>query len=120
MTGQQIKQLVKRYRGLLAVAGDEAQAAGFDTVPTRGETVRHLLHMCDELDRMLGTVAEMDEAGTDFTEEFEKIMRWLGFMQGVFWSSGQFTMNELRGHNSPKPAVDPYEDNGHGCLADLE
>jgi len=30
----------------------------------------------------------------------EKFFRWLGFMQGVFWSLGEFSLDELRNHNS--------------------
>lgn len=29
----------------------------------------------------------------------EKAMRWLGFMQGVMWVSGEYTLDELKGHN---------------------
>lgn len=29
----------------------------------------------------------------------EKAMRWLGFMQGVLWVSGEYTLDELKDHN---------------------
>jgi hypothetical protein len=32
----------------------------------------------------------------------EKVFRWLGFMQGVLWANGYFTIDELRAHNMPK------------------
>lgn len=31
----------------------------------------------------------------------EKLMRWIGFMQGVMWSTGIFTLEELMAHNKP-------------------
>ncbi len=31
----------------------------------------------------------------------EKCFRWLGFIQGVLWSSGDFVLNELKNHNRP-------------------
>ena len=30
--------------------------------------------------------------------EREKLMRWLGFIQGVLWKEGIFTIDELRDH----------------------
>lgn len=32
----------------------------------------------------------------------EKTMRWLGFVQGVLYSHGFFSIDELRRHNMPK------------------
>ena len=43
----------------------------------------------------------------DFMEEFvrdnrmEKCFRWLGFIQGVLWSTGNFSLNELKNHSRP-------------------
>jgi hypothetical protein len=31
--------------------------------------------------------------------DMEKLMRWLGFIQGVLWAERIFTINELREHN---------------------
>ncbi len=31
----------------------------------------------------------------------EKFSRWLGFIQGILFSCGIFTLNELREHNIP-------------------
>ena len=32
----------------------------------------------------------------------EKVMRWLGFMQGAFWAIGVFTIEDLMAHNKPE------------------
>ena len=36
-----------------------------------------------------------------FVEEgrIEKAMRWLGFIQGVMWSEGIYTIDEMKEHN---------------------
>lgn len=31
----------------------------------------------------------------------EKAFRWLGFMQGVLWAEGIYSINELKNHNRP-------------------
>lgn len=31
----------------------------------------------------------------------EKCMRWLGFIQGVLWTDGMFTLEELKNHSRP-------------------
>lgn len=31
----------------------------------------------------------------------EKAMRWLGFIQGVFWAEGVYTLDELKEHSKP-------------------
>lgn len=31
----------------------------------------------------------------------EKAMRWLGFVQGVLWCVGRYTIDELKSHNAP-------------------
>jgi hypothetical protein len=31
----------------------------------------------------------------------DKVFRWLGFMQGVLWTKGIFTLEQLKNHNRP-------------------
>ena len=31
----------------------------------------------------------------------DKAFRWLGFMQGVLWGKGTFTLEQLKNHNRP-------------------
>ena len=35
-------------------------------------------------------------------EDVEKAHRWLGFVQGVLWAEGIFTIDEMREHNRSK------------------
>ncbi len=39
----------------------------------------------------------------------EKAHRWLGFIQGVLWSCGHFTIDQMKEHNRPDE-VDPVSD----------
>ncbi|MBI2047842.1 MAG: hypothetical protein HYT27_01765 [Parcubacteria group bacterium] len=34
-------------------------------------------------------------------KRMDKLNRWLGFMQGVFWVLGIYTLDQLRNHNRP-------------------
>ena len=44
---------------------------------------------------MVGEVMKLAEAG-----DVPKANRWFGFVQGVLWTMGIFTINEMRAHNS--------------------
>ena len=33
--------------------------------------------------------------------QVDKAMRWLGFLQGVLWKSGEFTLDDLKKHSMP-------------------
>ncbi len=53
----------------------------------------HCLGMLDKMEKFL-------EEG-----RFEKAMRWLGFIQGVFWCTGAFSLEELMNHSRPDEAT---------------
>ena len=59
---------------------------------------------------MLKHAAWMVEEALVFVKEknFEKAFRRLGFVQGVMWSTGEFSIDEMRKHNT--------EPNPHCCL----
>ena len=40
--------------------------------------------------------------------QMDKCFRWLGFMQGVLWALGIYSLNELREHNRSDPSVEYY------------
>jgi len=99
MNADQVRQVVKQYRTYLSLVGDEAKEANFDLPPTRGEATRHLLSMCDQIEEMLEKVEKLPCISAESEAAWEKANRWLGFMQGVLWAQGSFTLNELKGHN---------------------
>jgi hypothetical protein len=50
----------------------------------------------DPVNKSLGTYVEARLAGRS---KREKAHRWLGFIQGVLWMSGVFTLDELKEHS---------------------
>ncbi len=35
--------------------------------------------------------------------KIDKAFRWLGFIQGCLWSTGHFTLEDLKNHSRPNP-----------------
>jgi hypothetical protein len=50
---------------------------------------------------------EFEEALSEYGAKREKVMRWLGFMQGVLCATGIYTIDEMRAHN--KPPTEAFE-----------
>jgi hypothetical protein len=98
MNLKQARAAVDTYRDHLIA---ECPADGpADWAPSEQEQRSHLSYMLDRMTEMLDEVEDLDSAGRDFTEVWEKFNRWLGFMQGSFWTQGDFTLNDMRGHNT--------------------
>ena len=52
--------------------------------------------------RIRAMIPELREMLADTTQDrTEKCMRWLGFIQGVLWFGGVFTLEELKNHSRP-------------------
>jgi hypothetical protein len=86
MTATEIYRVVIQYH-------DELNRRGYN--PMRADTTKphdqrgapvlcHTMWMCN-------TMASIDNE--------EKLNRWLGFIQGVLWSHGIYSVDELREHN---------------------
>jgi hypothetical protein len=45
-------------------------------------------------------VVKNEQGFVDFGS-WDKANRWLGFLQGVFWMSGTYTLDQIREHNLP-------------------
>jgi len=90
MTDENNFSLITRYRQHLKKLRAEAIKTDYDARnPDRKIALNHLLSMLPAME--------------SFAKEGrrEKFFRWLGFMQGVLWSLGEFSLNELRDHNRP-------------------
>jgi hypothetical protein len=37
----------------------------------------------------------------ELPEDLDKANRWLGFIQGVLWANGMYTIDDMREHNRP-------------------
>lgn len=106
------------------------------TPPSAVEALRHLLTMIPTMRAMLDDIRLSTQLGDDAlvrawldqaqptdpfarrlsprdlavlmeaVEKREKLMRWLGFMQGVLYAKGLYTIDEMRAHN--KPPDEPF------------
>lgn len=63
----------------------------------------HLLTMIPKMREMNIDFDTMDLATfvveADAIKRRDKLMRWLGFMQGVLWATGVYTIDQLKEHN---------------------
>ena len=73
MTKDKVREVIKRYRKFCENTGPP-----FD----------HLYWMTFQIGDML-----------EDKDDIEKVMRWLGFIQGVLWAKGVYTIDELKEHN---------------------
>ena len=83
MTTDQMKEVLEFYRAkLFQMSAPQRESEG-------GNRLQHVCWMCHMAEHHL-------EEG-----KIEKANRWLGFIQGVLWCEGFFTIDEMRAHNSP-------------------
>jgi hypothetical protein len=91
MTGEKIREVAIRYLKHLGEKNIFSCQCKDDWDPTyKPAALKHCAYMCQRI------VEFADERRT------EKAFRWLGFVQGVLWMCGEFTITELKGHNRPK------------------
>ena len=86
MTPEKVKEVTAQYRKLLAPVDGKnwADASG---QPEPEGAHEHAKWMLDRIDEF----ADQGRMG--------KAFRWLGFLQGVFWTLGTYTLNQMREHN---------------------
>lgn len=84
-------EVITKYRELLI---QECPAEGPNNCsPSEQEQRNHLVHMLDKMEEMLNT--------SEFpVTNWDKFNRWLGFVQGILWASGDYTLNEMKEHNT--------------------
>jgi hypothetical protein len=108
--------LVKLYQEKLGHVQASAVATQ-ERKPGQWAQLRHALWMLGELATMARHIAVAlglmpqeplaSEAGLAMALDLRSIElkahRWLGFVQGVLWTQGIYTIDELRAHVSGKP-----------------
>ncbi len=57
------------------------------------------LRIPDVLGHTYGMLPQMEQFIVE--KRIEKTFRWLGFVQGVLWCEGIYTLEELKEHNRP-------------------
>lgn len=90
MTDEKNFSLIAQYRECLEKLKAKAVETDYDACsPSRETALNHLLLMLPKMEEFIREGRR------------EKFFRWLGFMQGVLWSLGEFSLNDLRDHNRP-------------------
>lgn len=92
MTDEKIRQVIAVYREHFARGGTQPVFFGHDG--KTDDPQRVLEHCCQMLDKM---EQFLDEGRRD------KVFRWLGFLQGCLFATGQFSIGEMADHNRPDP-----------------
>lgn len=78
-----MKKFINRYKRKLTKAFDASLRFHDLSVVEQQERSKHLAWMLDEIPKI---------------EDAEKRNRWIGFVQGHFWTLGIFTVDEMREH----------------------
>jgi hypothetical protein len=88
MTQEQIKNVAFKYEAILADIGIET--IKYDEINTPKLKTEFLEHAA----WMLGEIPEHLNNG-----HVEKAHRWLGFVQGIFWTLGILNINDMKNDN---------------------
>jgi NAD-specific glutamate dehydrogenase len=99
MNVQKGREVVAQYRSLLSLL--PKTSGPFDRDPTPREAASHLAGMLDQMEQFLDNVEGHANPTRSAREhaDWDKFNRWLGFGQGVFWSQGTYTLDQMRDHN---------------------
>ena len=90
MTPERVREVIETYRRFFVARNIEKIDYPHDEFL---DHVEHGLPHCHGmLDKMVMFVSE---------GRMEKAFRWLGFIQGVLWTSQAFTLTALKDHNRP-------------------
>ena len=81
-----IKNITSLYRRKLH--GIKIMQYAYDISPETSE---------DKLSHIVSMLNHIDEFTDD--DQTDKAFRWLGFVQGVLWTEGIYTLNEMKDHN---------------------
>ena len=104
MNSEKGREIVERYREALIHHG--TCEGPYDEAPSDEVALLHAHGMLDKMDGFLDRVEEEDcyrddlfYNDSDRVKQWDKFNRWLGFVQGVFWMYGTYTLDEMKEHN---------------------
>lgn len=111
MDATKVREVLSIYR--LRFIGEGISKTDFP----HGEIPANPAEMLAHCHRMLDMMEVFITEG-----RMDKVMRWLGFLQGVFWSRGWYSLEDLKNHNRPEEPVicdgcnirEPFEHRCHG------
>ena len=95
MTNEKLIAVAQKYRAIIQAQHSTAMPERLPRSnlrvvnPQSLEIADHLLHVCNSIE-IFARANRRDKA-----------MRWLGFLQGVLWITGQRSLDELAADNMP-------------------
>ncbi len=92
MTDDKIREVIASYRRFFSGNGIQPVFFGHDGRTTDRDRI--LEHCCQMLDKMEQFLQEGRR---------DKVFRWLGFLQGCLFATGQYSIGEMADHNRPDP-----------------
>lgn len=88
MNEEKVFAIIARYRALFKERLNLEKQKHLTTLtPTEREALAHCHAMLDEMEEFVRQ------------KRLDKAFRWLGFIQGVLWSQGVFTLEQFKSHN---------------------
>jgi hypothetical protein len=95
LTSEKLISVFEFYRDELAKKGIAAEQLKDEDYHAKASDLLVSTH--------LGHVAWMCDAAIGFVQEdrIEKAMRWLGYVQGVLYIAGEYTLDDLKNHSRP-------------------
>lgn len=89
MDFEKVKAVLRSYDAHLKELGHEAARCEKPSAPDTRSQLSHARWMCQEV-----------LSNSEFSEG--KAKRWLGFVQGVLWSTGVRTVEQMKDDNRPR------------------
>lgn len=88
MEKERVRRVLEYYRYVLVQKGATGKNYPHsDLISTEQAALDHCLNM---IDKVLVFIQE---------DRMDKVFRWLGFLQGVLWMQGVFTLEDVKNHN---------------------
>lgn len=101
MTNKKILQVLQFYEAYLSTKYHPVKGEEYERLFKDDDTLQELIptRRDEALSHVLAMIPQMRE----FLEQGrrDKVFRWLGFIQGVLWLSGEFSLEKLKLHNRP-------------------
>lgn len=91
MTKKKVLSVITKYESLFKKLGVTDKDFPHSKMPkNRKSKLSHCYSMLDEMKEFVSQ------------NRMDKVFRWLGFIQGVFWSLNIYSLDSLKNHNRSK------------------
>jgi len=97
MTDEKINEVLDMYEASLSQSYEPFESDFDCRCPSQWSACCHVLSMIPKMREFLRQGRR------------EKVMRWLGFIQGILWMMGDYNLRELMDHNRPDAGSEAEE-----------